>query len=954
MSFLTDYFNIEGFQTETAVCCPFPHYTAESGLEYYENRPSAHVNQEDKVFNCKVCGAGYNELQMIQKLLGCSTNTARKLQLAFDSDEDIYEWNKSELTEATKERAKKLGISEEVIEQLHIKTHPFTEDHICFPVFMFGHLLDVRTYNPGGEPKIKSRIGSTSGLIIPFDDWEVTPLTRMTILCAGEKDMAIARSHGLNAITLTGGENTLPSQITYFKNRHVAICYDNDEAGLKGAYKVAKALLKYTPYVKVITSFHEGMENKEDITDFFVKYNHTKTDLINCIESTEWFTYEDVKTEENKQYPIMDLLSASRPENLEKTVRSNVQIESISEATFSCASRIEAEKFQETDGGCMLKGETREWELSEETCGNILKMIDNNIKEDNLKIVYKDLMHIMRNEKYVKVNVTERVTIFKCYLTDMYETNDTTQNTQPMEYVAYSINNKLESGQKYMITHKIIPHPNKGQQLVMVIQDAEQANDSVSNFELTDDVKQSLDTIRNLPGNVSEKIDLLTEKVKGLLGYNGINTLIQAIDFAYNTPLQFNFGTFKNVRAYLDTIIVGESRTGKSSTATALRKLYELGTFTSLAGNSATIPGLVGGSNKTTGGYQTKAGIIPQNHKGLIIFEEFGKSNANVIKELTDIRSSNEVRITRVAGTITLPAMVRMISLTNPKTKDGNIRAIASYPNGIEVLKDLIEAAEDIARYDLIAILPDRGTAQIDPFWEPEKPLEQKVYKDRIRWIWSRSPEQIIISDDLQRGIIETANALNQQYDGHIKIFGTEAWKKLTRLSIAIAGYVCSTDETYENIVVKEEHVVYAFEYLINLYDNPTFKLKEFINHEKQFTEIDDEGVARLQDIYNKSPMLILQLEQYSTTCKSILMAATGMEQKELNGALNQLTQGLFLNFKNNDIIPTERFRKGLNRINRNTYAPKLGETNAEVRMADANDPEWSRFFADAENNPWS
>ena len=178
--------------------------------------------------------------------------------------------------------------------------------------------------------------------------------------------------------------------------------------------------------------------------------------------------------------------------------------------------------------------------------------------------------HYVDNEKYVKVNVTERVTIFKCYLTDMYETNDTTQNTQPMEYVAYSINNKLESGQKYMITHKIIPHPNKGQQLVMVIQDAEQANDSVSNFELTDDVKQSLDTIRNLPGNVSEKIDLLTEKVKGLLGYNGINTLIQAIDFAYNTPLQFNFGTFKNVRAYLDTIIVGESRTGKSSTATAL------------------------------------------------------------------------------------------------------------------------------------------------------------------------------------------------------------------------------------------------------------------------------------------------------------------------------------------------------------------------------------------------
>ena len=950
MSFLTDYFNIESDKTEVAVCCPFPHHT-ESGMPYFENNPSAHVNTENGLFHCKVCGEKGNEIQMIQKLLDCGMNTAKKLQKAFDTSEDVYEWEKENLTEATKQRALNLGISEEVIYDLKIKTPMFSEDELAFPVFMFGHLIDIRTYNPGGNPKIKSRVGCPSGLIIPFDDWTETPNTRMTVLCAGEKDMAIARSKGFNAITVTGGENTIPSQLTYFKDRHVAICYDNDDAGKTGALKVAKELLKYTPYVKVVTKFHNGMENKEDITDYFTKYNHTKEELINCIEETEWFTPEDVKEEENRHYPIMDLLSASRPENLNKTVKSNVQIESISEATFSCPSKLTAEKFKATESGAMLEGEIREWELTEDNCGKILKMIDSNIKEDNLKLVYKDLMNIMRNEKYVKLDELERVTVFKCFLTDMYETTDTTQNTQPMEYVAYSINNKLESGQKYMITHRIIPHPNKGQQLVMIILNAEQANDSVSNFELTDDVKQSLDTIRNLPGNVEERINTLTEKVKGLLGYDGINTLIQAIDFAYNTPLQFNFGNFKNIRAYLDTIIVGESRTGKSSTATALRKLYELGTFTSLAGNSATIPGLVGGSNKTSSGYQTKAGIIPQNHKGLIIFEEFGKSNSNVIKELTDIRSSNEVRITRVAGTITLPAMVRMVSLTNPKTKDGNIRAIAAYPNGIEVLKDLIEAAEDIARYDIIAILPDRGNGQIDPFWKPEQPLEQKVYKDRIRWIWSRSPEQIIISDELQKSIIETANALNKVYDGHIKIFGTEAWKKLTRLSIAVAGYLCSTDETYENIVVKDEHVKYAYNFLINLYDNPTFKLKEYINHEKQFTEIDDEGVARLQDIYNKSPMLILQLEQCSTTSKSILMAATGMEPKDINGALNGLTKGLFIKFKNNDIIPTERFRKGLNLINRKTYAPKIGEINAEVSMGNINDQDWSRFFEDAENS---
>lgn len=925
MGFLTDYFNIVADRTEVPVCCPFPHYT-ENGQEYMESHPSAHVNTVENLFHCKVCGEAGSEQTMMQKLLGCNSPVAHRLQRCFDSDETIDEWNKETLTEATKNRALSLGISEEVIKELNIKTPEYTDNIIAFPVFMYDHLIDIRQYNPGGDPKIKSRKNCPSGLILPFNEWVDTPNNKMTILCAGEKDMAIARTNGFNAITLTGGEQCLPSTPKVFKDRMVAICYDNDTAGITGAYKVANCLLKYTPYVKVILNFHKGMEEKEDITDYFVKYKHTKQDLIECIETTDWYKGDKVTA---KQYPIMDLLKASKPENVGKVVRSNVQIVAISDDTYSCPSHLYAEKFQASEG-IMAVGDYREWIMDEDNAQDILHMVDNNFREDAIRKNYKKILGIMDKEKYVKIEELSKSTIFKCYLTDLFETADTVEN-QPMEYTAYSVNTKLESGKKYLITYKLVPHPYKGRKLTMIILSAEQANDSVTDFKLTDSVKESLKIIQNIPGTLSEKIENLTEKVKGILGYDGINTLIQAIDFSYSTPLQFNFGNFKNERAYLDTIIVGESRTGKSSTANCLRKLYGLGTFTSLAGNSATIPGLVGGSNKTASGYQTRAGIIPQNHKGLVIFEEFGKSNSSVITELTDIRSSNEVRITRVAGTLTLPAMVRMITLTNPKNKGGNIQPIAAYPNGIEVLRDLVSAAEDIARYDMIVILPDRGNAQIDPLWMPEQPLDEQVYRDKIRWIWSRTADQIVIDRDTQLYIIQVANELNKTYEGHIKIFGTEAWKKISRLAIAIAGYVCSTDESYENIIVKPEHVDYAKNYLIKLYDNSTFKLREYINYEKQYTEINDEGVAALQDIYNKDPMLVLQLEQCSKTTKNILMAATGMEQKELNMALNRMTKMLFVKYADYDIIPTERFRKGLSQIKRDTYAPRLGEINAQI-----------------------
>ena len=844
--------------------------------------------------------------------------------------EDRAEWQRAfHLLPATRKKCHSLGISDKVVDELDLISEDYDEDLILFPVFMYDHLMDVRTYHQGGDPKVKSRKNCPSGLILPFDIWTQTPPKLITVLCAGEKDMAVARSHGLNAITLTGGENTLPRQLSYFKDRHVAICYDHDGAGINGANKLASELLKVTDKVKVVTNFHEVcVGDHEDITDFFVKYEKTKDDLVAYIKATPWF----VETESAlKAYPIMDLLKASQAENIGRVVKTNIQVVAIAEATFTAPASIMAEKFKadkDDKSGKMALGEVREWELTETNAQNILHMIDNNFREDTIQKNIRDIMKIMQNEKYVSIKTLSRITVFKCYVTDLFETSDTT-TTQPMEYTAYALNTKLESGQKYSVTHKIVPHPYKGQQLMMLILDATQASDSVTNFKLTEDVKSSLQTIIDIPGDCQKKIATLVNKVKGLLGYDGNDTLISTIDLAFHTPLQFHFGHFQNIRAYLDTIIVGESRTGKSSTADVLRKTYGLGTFTSLAGNSATIPGLVGGSNKTASGYQTRAGIIPQNHRGLVIFEEFGKSNNTVITELTDIRSSNEVRITRVAGTITLPAMVRMIALTNPKNVNGQIKSVASYPNGIAVLTELVTAAEDIARYDLICILADKCNAAIDPTWEPDTPLDTQVYRDRIRWVWSRTADQIQIDHDVTLHIIARANELNTLYDGHIKIFGTEAWKKLTRLAIAIAGYVVSTDPHYENIIVKAEHVDLAEKILVSLYDNSTFKLKEYINFEKQYTHIDDAGVALLQDIYNKNPMLILQLEQCASTGRQILMAATGLTSEDLHKALNLLTKGLFIKYVNYDIIPTERFRLGLAKINKSTFITKEGEVNA-------------------------
>lgn len=931
MSFFEIYFSDVTFtKEETAVCCPFPHHT-EGGLEYFETNPSAHINLDKGLFHCKVCGEGLSEVGFIAKILGTTFEKATELQRAFNKSEDLFDWETSlKLPDNIVELISNLGISDEVRDELKLCTEMGEE--ISFPVIIYNRLLDVRSYRPGlKEGKIRSRYGAMSGLIIPFDLWRESDKTKWTILCAGEKDMAVARSKGFNAITLTGGERALPVMLEEFRNRKVAICYDNDDTGIQGAKALACELIKYCKEVKVVTGFHEVCcEKGEDITDFFTKYNKEKKDLIKYIGETQPFTPEEAREVKDTKYPSVTLLEATQPKYVNRIVQSNVQVVATYEKALTVPTTIIAKKLAITGdvkNNKMLLGATINWTLGEDNLQDILKLMDNNFNEEEIRQHIRELLKIPKLEHEVSISKPTKETVYKCNVVDLFDS--TAEKTTSIEFEAYVLKKKLEAGKKYRITYKLVPHPYKGQQLTMLIMDVEESSDSISNFRLTEEVKEHLNTIRNLKGNVKEKIDWLTERVKAFTKYNGYNKLIQAIDLSFNTVLEFNFGSSKGIRGYLDTIIVAESRVGKSSTALALQQLYGLGVFASLAGNSATVSGLIGGSNKVNGNYQTRAGLIPQNHRGLVIFEELAKCNANIIRELTDIKSSNQVRIARVSGSVELPALVRMITLTNVKTEAGSIRSISSYPNGIEVLTDLIGTAEDIARFDLMLVMGETGNEQIDPFWIAEEPLPTEVYRDRIHWIWSRTPEQIIITPEVGKYILTKCNELNEKYDSYIKIFGTEAWKKVSRLAIAVAGYVVSTDDSYENIIVKEEHVDFAINYLVSIYDNETFKLKQFVDNERRYSTLDEAGLEDLQDMYNTTPALILQLEQVSRISKANLQIATGLNNEEFSKVIARLVKCLFVRFEGFDIVPTERFRKGMAQVIREGVIVRVGESVA-------------------------
>ena len=897
---------------ENTVLCPF----------HSEATPSMQINTMQKIFHCFGCGAHGTENDFISRYYGIGRGQTSSFKETLFKSDSIIDYERFARSgeeykvNYTYLELKKLGVSERVLEDLKVGSEVFskmdedtgdltiapskTSSRLVFPIIMKDRVLDLRTYtaDPLVKPKSTSKSGAPAGLILPYHLWEND--TSLTIICEGEKDMAMARTHGFNAISLGGCRNLPTHMLDCFKDRQVCIVYDNDSPGRAGAKKLASALYSVTKHVYIADIGEYVTEEKEDVTDFFVKYGYSNEQFEELIEKAKIFDAYAQEEFIKESYPEVSLNEASTT-YLGKTVRSNVQVMATFEEQYSVPSYAVFTK--ENVGGKeeynrKHKGDTEYWSLQKSNFEDVLVLTDNNLRktqiQDNLKAIVG-----WGNEEYVKVATANPKTVFKASVADCTE-SVIIKDVKRTEFVCYT-DEKLEAGKNYQIIYKVVPHPYKGQQQVLIVSEIKESGDVVTSFEITPDVVADLSEFQKYG------FKDLVEKQKAYVKFNVDSRLLEFIDLWYHTPKEFDFGYMKGIRGYLDGLIVTESRVGKSTTAQALSKVYGIGAIASLAGSAATSAGLVGGSVKAGSSSQIRPGLIPRNHGKAIIFEELAKAKFSLMPELTDIRSSGIVRINRSTGDLSLPASVRILFLTNPKTEDeGMIRPIMAYPNGIEIVKPLIGATEDIARFDFIYILGE-NPSDVDPLWAPPEGFTEKQLRNRIYWIWSRKCDQIKISPEMQKYIVEISKRLNDKYGGSVKIFSTETWKKIARMSIAIAGYMVSTDASYSSIIVQKKHVDIAAILLESIYNNSTFKLKEFIDEERKqlVCTLPDLEIAR--EFNSRYPTMMGYLEKNANVAKNTLATVAGLDQSIFNDALKQLAKHSFVTMTQFKIFPTPK-----------------------------------------------
>ena len=914
MEYFKQYFNDTEFNgEENKVCCPF----------HNDTNPSASINTTKDLFYCYTCGKGYSEEQFYSKINNTSIEVAREMVGKMNSNSSLSEWEvsyKARLWANQKMLAKlySMGFTNDNIEQLSLGMDTYGGyDFLAVPVLYNGALLDIRRYNIYKDntlPKLIGNKDTETGFIIPYDLWKDN--TEPTYIFEGEKDMIMGREQGLNSITLTGGAKSLPNPMMLddFKDKEVIICYDNDDAGRDGSSALAKELLNVCSSVKILDIGNLVENDKEDFYDYMTLYNG---DIFEFISSD----LEEIKNEETI-LPTTKMIVALKENKLRQKISSVVTVASEYSDIYNIPTHFEVTKVNDKGSvNDMYIGEVRTWDAKISKPIELLSLIELDAKQSVITDKLKYFCGINSRECGLSISTQGHKAVYKVAIADI-EVEDSTLTLD-----LYSFQ-RLIVGEQYRIDYRIVAHPTKNQKLVAFAEKATPLNE-IEDFKVD---KETLSQFQ-LNGSVEERLNYLYQSAKHHIAKHLDYNIWLMSDLVFNSALDFFYG--ENLRGALDVFFLGDTQVGKSETTSKLTELYNFGQFLSL--KTSTTVGLIGGSNKVDGSWCTTLGAIPRQHKKLVVLEEFSGASPDFIKTMTDIRSSNEIRIARASGELRGKCKLRMITISNPINDDkGTPRFLATFPNGVAPLMELIKSAEDVARYDGFLLIP-RVEKRFNPFeFKLEgTPIPKTSYAYKSQWIYTRQPENIKLDVGVETYIWQQAEKLNEKFECNFPLFGTTTSKKLARFCVALAILIVNTDDTYENVIVTKEIVDYIVKFLTTIYTAPQFRLDKYKSEYEAYNTVSKQDIDLLQALYPSNVVLLDFLSSQSKTSRNNLRAVSGLDGDRFNPIFNKLVLNKFIKIEMDSVYPTNKYRKTYPQLNPNliTVTDELSSVDKDFNL---------------------
>jgi len=294
--------------------------------------------------------------------------------------------------------------------------------------------------------------------------------------------------------------------------------------------------------------------------------------------------------------------------------------------------------------------------------------------------------------------------------------------------------------------------------------------------------------------------------------------LMTLFDLVAHSVLKFEFGGDLVRKGWVEGLVVGDTRCGKSETVSKLMEHYRCGEL--VTGESATYAGLVGGLQQTQKTWSITWGKLPLNDRRMLVIDELSGLPQEAIAKMSGIRSQGVAEITKIQTEKTL-ARVRLLWMSNPRGK----RPIAAFTSGISAIEDLIGHPEDIARFDA-AMTVALGEVPLSVINVSSREPVPHVYTTEacralVYWAWSRKPDQVKWAPGAQDRVLRDATEISRRYVAPL-VEGAEQRIKMARLSVAAAARVFSTTEDGQSVYVTEEHVEFVTDFLIRVFNKPS------------------------------------------------------------------------------------------------------------------------------------
>lgn len=713
----------------------------------------------------------------------------------------------------------------------------FFKARYTIPIFDHeGVLINVRRYDPdAGDAKQKMVSWANGTGTAVLYGWEALQ-EKVVVFTEGEKDRLVGCGKGLNAMTHTGGASVWkPEWSPHFEGKEVFFCYDLDDSGRAGMAKAANSVSRYASGVYLVRL--PLSVKGADLTDYLVGQGYSLKDFEALMESAREKPYGTPKKPLPSTLPAerttlegsMSGHLANKPIELYATVAGKVQPAYLVPKTVhaSCGQ----DWVQAKCAACIMTscgGIRKSPVASDDT--QILRMI--NANEEKRSRAVKEHIGIPPGCPRVDIVEEEQYAVEELVLVPSVETRSEDPET-PIQRRALNVGDHKTPVNIGVHLTGVNSHDPYNGRSVLQSWKCEPMRADLDQFEVSERIVDRLAIFRPDPGQtVLGKMEEIAEDISvNITHIYGRPELHMAYDAVWHSVMDFKFLGKPLGKGWLEMIVVGDTRTGKSEAANRIIDHYQSGILKSCEGS--TFAGLVGGAAQTPGGasWMVTWGAIPLNDRRLVVLDEFSGlvgSEKNAIEQMSSIRSSGKAQITKIASAET-SARTRLIWISNPV--DG--RAMNEISGGAtEALKQLVKNPEDIARFDL-AMSAASGDVSSDVINASDHDEVQHVYTTElcsllVRWCWSRKADDILFAAGVEDYILERAQAMGGRYVSDPPLVQSANVRiKLARLSVSLAARTFSTDKAGEKVFVHKEHVQAAEAFLDILYGMDSFGYKE-------------------------------------------------------------------------------------------------------------------------------